>query len=148
MARGVYPRPLPIERFMTKFEVCGACWVWTGEIMNSGYGRFHVGPKASDRKLAHVFSYEHFIGPVPDGMVIDHVEARGCRGYLCVNFDHLEAVTQQENVLRYKRRSHCIKRGHAMTPENTYIRIKDGAECHECKACRNIATARYKARVR
>lgn len=46
--------------------------------------------------LVHRLSYEAFKGPVPDGAVIDHV----CRNTLCYNPDHLEAVSQKENVLR------------------------------------------------
>lgn len=45
-------------------------------------------------------SYERFVGPVPDGLVVDHVWSRGCRSRRCVNPWHLEAVSRSENAKR------------------------------------------------
>lgn len=69
------------------------CWVWTGHIMKSGYGRKRVGPK---KILAHRFVYERMIGPIPSGLTIDHL----CRNRACVRPDHLDPVTAYENFLR------------------------------------------------
>ena len=69
----------------------------------------------------HRRSCEAHIGPIPDGLVIDHL----CRERACCNPEHLEAVTVWENTLRssnplalQSRQTHC-KRGHEFTPENT-----------------------------
>lgn len=70
---------------------CG-CWLWNGPD-NGWYGLLRVGYKNT---YAHRFSYELAHGPIPRGLVIDHT----CRMTFCVNPDHLEAVTQGENVRR------------------------------------------------
>lgn len=92
--------------------------------------------------LAHRNSYESFKGPIPNGLHIDHK----CRVRSCVNPDHLEAVTVQENNRRAPRsdvkKSEC-KRGHPMTPDNLYL-YKNGA-VRLCKECCKI---RQSERVR
>lgn len=119
------------------------CWIWAGSVNNVGYGYISVGPRTDKRNvLAHRASYEQFVGPIPDGLVIDHL----CRTPRCVRPDHLEPVTQQENVLRspiaiaarYAARTHC-NNGHEYTPENTEInRRSDNPEktYRRCGACR------------
>lgn len=69
------------------------CWLWSGSTNGHGYGRL-----ARSGKLhgAHRFAYEHFIGPIPNGLDLDHL----CRVRLCVNPSHLEPVTRGENLLR------------------------------------------------
>lgn len=67
------------------------CWVWQLHISNAGYGTEGVGCR-----LAHRVSYETHVGPIPEGMVLDHL----CCIRECVNPDHLEPVTQAENVRR------------------------------------------------
>ena len=69
------------------------CWLWTGSPGNTGYVRAFFDGK---RWLVHRWAYTHFVGPIPDGFVIDHL----CRRITCVNPAHLEAVTQQENIRR------------------------------------------------
>lgn len=75
----------------------GGCWLWTGARTTAGYGTFSVD---SGSVYAHRWSYEHHVGPIPEGLTIDHVHARGCRHTHCVNPEHLEAVTQAENNRR------------------------------------------------
>ena len=69
------------------------CWVWYGELNRNGYGRVWVQGK---RLMAHRVVYESTRGPIPDGMVLDHL----CRNRRCCNPDHLEPVTVKENTLR------------------------------------------------
>lgn len=111
------------------------CWPWGGGKSGGGYGSFAVdsrdGERGATNVKAHRWSYEHFVGPVPDGLELDHL----CRNRGCVNPAHLEPVTHLENVRRGSRcgtrLTHC-KRGHEFTPENTYTR-KDGARI--CRSC-------------
>lgn len=79
------------ERFWAKVDRSGDCWVWTAAQYRNGYGMFGVTHKRPTR--AHKYSYELVNGPVPDGLHIDHK----CRNRLCVNPDHLHAVTPKQN---------------------------------------------------
>ena len=69
------------------------CLPWVAFVGPRGYGQFRSGGRAF---LAHRFAYELWVGPIPDGLVLDHL----CRVRHCVNHDHLEPVTQKENTLR------------------------------------------------
>jgi hypothetical protein len=73
------------------------CWIWCGQIHTGGkYGRTSL----NGRKVyAHRLMYEIYHGPIPDNLHIDHL----CRNTLCVNPDHLEAVTQRENNIRARK---------------------------------------------
>ena len=99
------------------------CIPWLGSLFPNGYGRL-------DGRVAHRVIYEALIGPVPEGLQLDHL----CRNRACVNVNHLEPVTQRENIRRGSRpnQTHC-KRGHEYTPENTYRRGSSGAR--QCRAC-------------
>ncbi len=109
----------------------GPCWLWSGALGGDGYGRFSV----SRRTLgAHRFAYELLVGPIPEGLTIDHL----CRVPRCVNPAHLEAVTVGENVLRgdgesarRARQTHC-KNGHLFDEANTYINPRGGRQCRAC----------------
>lgn len=69
------------------------CWLWTGALRD-GYGRVKF--NGSVTQEAHRASYEFHIGPIPEGLVIDHL----CRNRSCINPSHLEPVTQGENIRR------------------------------------------------
>jgi hypothetical protein len=85
------------QRFLSKVNKTETCWLWTGRVSQT-YGYFDVGGKA---RLAHRFAYELWKGPIPDGMVMRHK----CDEPTCVNPEHLETGTQQDNV------DDCIERG-------------------------------------
>lgn len=70
-----------------------SCWLWQGHVRPDGYGQ------AGRSELAHRWSYETFVGPIPEGMHLDHV----CRVRACVNPAHLEPVTREENLRRGRR---------------------------------------------
>jgi hypothetical protein len=125
----------PVERFEAYTERVGACRLWTGRLNRSGYGVTTVSGRSV---LAHRWSYEHFVGPIPEGVEPDHL----CRNRACVEPIHLELVTHRENVLRGKsvfaehaRKTHCSQ-GHEFTPENTYRRGANGRGCRECNRIR------------
>lgn len=97
------------DRFFEKVDAEGPCWLWTGAKMKNGYGVFNRGSGAGTA-LAHRFSYELLMGAVPEGAQLDHL----CRVRNCVNPDHLEPVTQAENMRRgfgfvglNSRKTHC-----------------------------------------
>lgn len=124
------------ERFERYVLRGPGCWLWTGALDGHGYGSIYV-DRDRGRDKAHRVAYELFIGPIPNGLVIDHVRDRGCAHRNCVNPAHLEPVTNEENILRgdspyakKARQTHC-KHGHEFTPENT--RIRNGTRgCREC----------------
>ena len=120
----------PADRFWAKVELTEDCWVWTGHLRR-GYGTLmqdgHDG-------YAHRFAYESFVGPIPEGLQIDHL----CRNRACVNPAHMEPVTLRENILRGEssaaknaRKTHC-KRGHPLSGENLY-RFGGSRSCRECQ---------------
>lgn len=86
-------RPLtPQGRFWAKVDKGPDCWLWTGCVVNR-YGQFKTN---GQQFQAHRWAWEELRGPIPDGLVLDHL----CRRPLCVNPDHLEVVTQRENIRR------------------------------------------------
>lgn len=122
-----------IAAFWAKVKRTSSCWLWTGAMRGTGYG--HLAWQGSYR-AAHRVAYELLVGPIPDGLVLDHL----CRTPACVNPAHLEPVTQRTNVIdrgtgpfaKRARQTHC-KRGHEFTPENTYIYPSRGVRY--CRTC-------------
>lgn len=80
------------DRFWAKVDVRGPCWEWTAST-RYGYGQFMVGNRSM---LAHRFAWQMLVGPIPDGLELDHL----CRNPACVSPDHLEPVTHRENMRR------------------------------------------------
>jgi hypothetical protein len=135
-SRGHKVQPLA-PRFWSKVDKTGECWLWTASTSRLGYGMFSVG----DRMIgAHRIAYELIVGPIPEGLVIDHL----CFTRNCVNPDHLEPVTQTENLRRMGgRKTHC-PHGHEYTVENSYIN-RDGTKA--CRTChRESGRRRYAKR--
>ncbi len=129
----------PVKRFEELYtpEPNSGCWLWEGTINNKGYGSFHVSKERHSAK-AHRFSFETFIGPIPDDFVIDHK----CRTRCCVNPDHLEPVTNDENMRRghHATKAHC-KQGHE-------LQLVPGYAQRICRTCRRAANRRYFAKKR
>lgn len=150
-------RPTEQERFWSYVDKAGPlpkwapflgpCWIWTGCRHASGYGMLNVGGRKGRLVRAHRYSYELLVGPIPDGLQLDHL----CRVPACVNPDHLEPVTNRENTMRGSnftaekaRQTHCI-RGHEFDAENTYVR-PNGTRL--CRACGRAASAAYREKRR
>jgi hypothetical protein len=127
----------PLDRFFSKVEKTDTCWLWTGALRR-GYGDFSIG----DHDMrAHRFAYETFRGPIPDGLVIDHL----CRVRNCVNPDHLEPVTDAENRRRGANsylgvKTHCPA-GHPMTPDNMGMKSSRTGPYRFCRICRRSGRA-------
>lgn len=88
------------ERLFAKVEKTATCWLWTGATNGDGYGKIRPGGRAVPSEYVHRVAYELLVGPIPAGLTIDHVRARGCTSRACVNPAHLEAVSYRENTLR------------------------------------------------
>jgi hypothetical protein len=137
-------KPTVEERFWAKVRTTDTCWVWMGGRHSRGYGTFWNGQR---RLPAHRWAYEHFVGPIPEGLEIDHL----CRNIACVNPEHLEPVTHAENVRRgmaafgirqrAARITHC-PHGHEYTPENTRVNYQG----RFCRACGRARAAEKQAR--
>lgn len=128
------------QRFWSKVDLTLTCWLWIGVTNHRGYGQF--GKSGS----AHRFAYELLVGPIPEGLELDHL----CRVRACVRPDHLEAVTHQENLRRgdnhQRSKTHCPQ-GHPYDEANTYRRPDGGRRCIACHR-RTANQARTRARHR
>lgn len=136
---------ITLELFLSKVEVQpSGCWHWTGTITKGGYGQFHGN---NIQMLAHRAGYVLHVGPIPRGAVLDHLchtNDLNCPGgdgdphRRCVNWEHLEPVTQQVNVDRGRRAvSDRCGKGHLYTPENTYIDPRGRRSCRTCQKVRS-----------
>jgi hypothetical protein len=108
------------------------CLLWTGGTAKFGYGRVSVNGYPQH---VHQVMYEMFVGPVPDGLELDHL----CRVPRCASPAHLEAVTHKVNMLRSQTpaaanatKTHC-DRGHEYDLLNTYF--APGTGHRQCRAC-------------
>lgn len=123
-----------IERFTSKYKVnhSTGCWEWTASLTTVGYAKFFADGRLN---TAHRYSYENVVGPIPEGLQLDHL----CRVRHCVNPAHLEPVTQRENLLRGKTlaaanaaKTNCPQ-GHPYYGENLYTDPRLGSRhCRKC----------------
>lgn len=80
-----------VDRFLTKFLNLSGCWVWQRARQKSGYGYFKYKNK---NVLAHRWSYEKFVGPIPPTLFVLHK----CDNRLCVKPSHLFLGNNQDNM--------------------------------------------------
>jgi hypothetical protein len=81
------------DRLAALIDASGDCWEWTGTITAQGYGQLRANGRL---QKAHRFVYEWLVGPIPDGLTLDHL----CRNRRCVNPEHMEPVSLQTNLAR------------------------------------------------
>lgn len=116
-------------------EPMSGCWLWIGCATPHGYGRIGTGGHTTE--YAHRLAYLTLIGPIPDGLELDHK----CSVRCCANPAHLEPVTHAENNrrstagavngARQRAVTHC-PRGHKYTEANTRV-SKGKRHCRECR---------------
>jgi len=121
--------------FWDRVEKTETCWLWKGSTSDDQYGNFQ---RDGRLYLAHRYAYEAKIGPIPEGLELDHL----CRVPRCVRPDHLEAVTPKVNQQRgmspsgiNSRKTHCAK-GHEFSVQATGKRA-GRRRCVECHRVRN-----------
>ena len=122
--------PAPVRiRNSVQIDPATGCWNWTKYLTPDGYGKANAGG-GRHGVLAHRWAYETFVGPIPDGLTLDHL----CRNRACCNPEHLDPVTMTVNIKRGSRatKTHC-KHGHEFTPENTLRKPNGTRKCRECK---------------
>lgn len=128
-----------VKTSTTHFYEGTACWEWTASIQCHGYGKFWLNGRS---ELTHRVSYENIHDKIPKGLVINHL----CRNRKCCNPDHLEVISQGENIrkglsgflsgLQQRLKTHC-KQGHKYTKKNTYIYSNGSRACKICTIIRN-----------
>lgn len=123
----------------TRIDASGDCWLWTGHTAGGGYGR-----TGWPVRMAHRVIFEALVGPIPARMTLDHL----CRVPTCVNPDHLQVVSERDNILRgfappalNARKTHC-RRGHPLAGEN--VTLYRGTR--RCRACQRMFDQTYKSR--
>ena len=125
------------------------CWLWEGGVKGSPGMPYGAVKYRRVSYLAHRLAYELLIGPIPEGMQLDHL----CRVRLCFNPRHLEPVTPRENMIRgtgpsarNSVKEHCLH-GHPLSGANLYVYTRSGETARACRACR-LATCRKFDRVK
>lgn len=119
------------DRLMQYTDRSGECWLWTASLRSGGYAQIYVNGRIL---AAHRVAYEEFVGPIPDGLQLDHL----CRVRRCINPVHVEPVTLRENVARgVGKASHALRtnrcvNGHEFTSKNTRSR-PGGRRCRACE---------------
>ena len=123
----------PHERVLGRVtENDEGCWLWPGA-RSRNYGAVSKGGHSDGATYTHRVMYEAFVGPIPDGLHLDHL----CEVTLCCNPGHLEPVTAAENNRRYRESGRvqladfCVH-GHPFSGDNLYVTPSGRRHCREC----------------
>ena len=146
------------ENLLTRMEPQpNGCIYFTGSLNESGYGQVWIKVAGSNLlRKAHRAAYELLVGPIPDGLVLDHechnrdascLGGSTCPHRRCVNPEHLAPKSKGENTrasLRWSgNKTHC-HRGHPYTAENTIVE-STGRRCRICRSQRYLGSATERA---
>ena len=126
-------RMLAAERALGRLDTSDpeACWLWPGATNGKGYGMARAGARVV---RVHRLIYEHLVGPVPEGLQLDHT----CRQRGCCNPRHMEPVTNRENGrrgIKGELTTHCPQ-GHPYDDANTYVTPRGHRKCRACNRAR------------
>jgi hypothetical protein len=139
------------ERLWPRFELKPdtGCWMWQGADNGKGYGQIWMNGRM---RRVHRIAYLLTFGPLPADKQIDHL----CRERACLNPEHMQVVSNRENVARgngpgaLAARTNRCKNGHEFTPENTYhythSQSKGGGPGRRCNTCHAATNRAYKQR--
>lgn len=131
-------------RILDRCTPDGDCLIWPGATNSSGYGCVGGG-KRGYTLLAHRVVFTEEVGPIEDGMTVDHL----CNNKLCMNVFHMELVTVSENSLRQKQRQTHCKYGHPLSGDNLRLNKKKTGYVHRvCRACQRDAMRKHYAKQR
>lgn len=135
---GFAPTLTIAERLWQRVRKTEGCWEWEGSTTKAGYGQiFNGSPGQNSMTYTHRLAYELLVGPIPDGLEIDHL----CRNKVCCNPAHLEPVTPAENRGRANRAPGRKPREWAGHSYGT------GCRCDDCKAANTEKCRRYRQRL-
>lgn len=130
-----------LPQILARCRTVGDCLIWTGATSREGYGRIrHDGRIQPTHRVVYTLA----VGPIPDGLTIDHVSDRGCTSRLCMNVAHLEPVTLAVNGARGRRdqlaardsQARCVN-GHPRDDQNLGLLASGRIYCRECNRIRN-----------
>lgn len=160
LSRPIEPRGKTLDdKLWSRFDkVPSGCWLWQGSL-RCGYGQFRWEGKLYS---VHRFVYECLVGPIPDGMKLDHEchnrdlsckAGKQCIHRRCANPAHLSVVTHAENCRSSGRcgqpthdaqraKTHCPQ-GHPYAGDNLYVVPKTGSR--HCRTCMTESSRRYEA---
>jgi hypothetical protein len=134
------------DRILRKIAVDeNGCWIWLGFIKPKGYGQAWY--QGRDQ-MAHRVVWELLVGPIPDGLFVDHDGPNGCSVRRCVNPNHLCLVTARESNVSQPSGTKIAsgglrcQRGHDLTSERAFKVAKSGKRT--CRECANETKRRWR----
>lgn len=149
----LHERPLEVRLREVGWMVTeSGCWEWKGHRDDAGYGTFQASRLGFESTRAHRVMYEHFVGPIPDGLLVRHT----CDNPPCVNPDHLIPGTALDNALDMiergrhwtQNRTHCTNGHDLRLPGATRrVRVKRGNQ-NRCRECDRECKRRIRQRQR
>lgn len=163
------PRPTtsPIERMLARKVVdADGCWVWPGSTnkVPVKFGGGNYGQIRAEQRgpllMVHRVSYEHFHGPIPEGMQVEHTchtadetcEGNGCKHRLCWNPDHLTLLSHRDNSIAGRapnmqtHRTGICQRSHDFEQTGVYTWVRpSGTIRRACAQCNRESQQRRRA---